>query len=307
MESKNLLTLAITLTVGIILAGSLLMPVISDATTTEKTFQNEGAINLNYVDETFEEVIVWDYTTPTKLTIGEDVIDLPTNLPFALTFMTNENFFARYYYSASNSFIQVYKTGTGSAYQASVTNSQNMTITISGGSIVFDNGGSTTTTVADFGNMYCICAEEGSHVMKLSADKAYLKSGSDIFAYGQTYIAGVTFNTIIEGTPADGFDRTVWPDTIPMTYTDLQDDLTAIDGYIGLYTLKDFKYTVTNTNTGVSANVTYGQFIVPSKVTVELSQHLAPGEIAILNALPILIITALVVMAAGALYLKRDD
>ena len=31
MESKNLLTLAITLTVGIILAGSLLMPVISDA------------------------------------------------------------------------------------------------------------------------------------------------------------------------------------------------------------------------------------------------------------------------------------
>ena len=56
-----------------------------------------------------------------------------------------------------------------------------------------------------------------------------------------------------------------------------------------------------------TSNLTYSYFIVPASVTSELTNHLSNGEIAILNALPILIIVALVVMAAGALYLKRDD
>ena len=305
MEMKIPLV-AISAFVVVIVLGAVLMPVLGDASETERTFTNDGIINMNKVDDSYSETIVWSYATPAKLTIGSDVVDLPTSTTFAVTLMANEDFFVRWFYSGtggSTSFVQVYMTGNTTAYQANASSSQNMTITIANGGITFDNGSGTTKSLASYTDMYCICSGVGQYVMKASTTTAYLADDSEIFAYGGSYAAGVTFNTIITGDPVDGFTRTLWPDTAPMTATDMENDLADVNGYIGLHSLKQFTFTVTNTNTSTTAAVTYSQFIVPHEVTVELSQHLNAQEIALLGAIPALVIVALLI-GVLALYMR---
>lgn len=291
--------------VGVLILSAALFPVIDSATTTERTFTNEGLINLNYVDDTFNETIVWNYTAPNDLTIGSDTITLPTEANYALTIMANEDFFLRWVHAANDeNYVQLYRTDNSSAYRARVVDSQNMTITIGSGSITFDNGSATTVTIS-YTEMYCVCASEGDYVLKPSTETAYLKSDSEVFAYGGSYVTGLTFYTIISGTPTDDFTRVVWPDSLPMTYTDMTDDLAEVSGYIGLYTLKEFKYSVTNTNTSATGNVSYTQFIVPAKVTAELAVHPSQDEINLLETIPILITVGLILGIVGTIFVRR--
>ena len=42
-------------------------------------------------------------------------------------------------------------------------------------------------------------------------------------------------------------------------------------------------------------------------MTAELANHLTPGQIALLNAIPIMVIVALLMAAVGAVALRRAD
>lgn len=306
----NVLTLAITLTVGIILAGSLLMPVLSDATTTERTFDNDGFFFMKEYDTTTPVTITWDHTAPSIISVnGEDCnFTAPANL--WVSYGIGDNWFIRAAGEDHNRTIQVSYGGTNAA-AASVTSGTDLKIVCEEGTAtieIYTSGVVTRTNTASYTEFYVI-SNEGPYVMKNNTIPAYMAADSEFIGLGSTSITGgglivckIT-GTIETGATVEliaqttGVDAEVVEDSVKINYE-------SLSGYEG-YKLTSIQFDVSNG--GVEDTVTYTYFAIPATVTLELSNHLDSGEIAILNALPILIIVALVMMAVGALYLKRDD
>lgn len=305
MESKNLLTLAITLTVGIILAGSLLMPVISDATTTEKSFQNNGYYNLTY-SEADDLTLTWDYTKPNVVTVNDTDITLSIGtFPGPVNIACGDDWFLRW----TGTDVQFFSTNNASV-TAAVANSTSISLTASNGSATITNTAPTPVSQTVSYTFMYVVDPAGLYVMKNSADAAYLKGDSEIYAIGRSSTTGIVIKLKITGNIKDGFTaEEVGSSGANATVGTPVATYTEVEGYKDLYSLTKIEVPIDFEITGTPASFTptYTYFIVPASVTAELSQHLAPGEIAILNALPVLIIAALVVMAAGAIFLKRDD
>lgn len=304
----NVLTLAITLTIGVILAGSLLMPVLSDATTTERTFVNNGAF---YVEANPTDIYTLEYSRSTEsgvLYVNDEPIALSSSsysvLVLDQSILRMEGFNNTMEYRGDGNSIG----GIGE-----------LNITISGGSVTgtyqrFDGSTSFTWPTTTYTDAYVISADSQALIMSDYNTPVKMNEDSEILGFGLTRAsAGGTalFMSKIEGNIADGVTVDILGTSTGTTLegatvSNLEVNATKLDAYKDLYELTSITYTVTLADT-TSYNVTYSAYIVPSEVSSELTNHLNPGEIAILNALPILIIVALVVMAAGALYLKRDD
>lgn len=316
MESKNLLTLAITLTVGIILAGSLLMPVISDATTTEKSFSNDGFYTMDKIESDSEFVLSWNPAEPASISIDDKKIDLSTRglaNGLSYTVFGGDNFVLRLSPSSIGTTIQFFgsKTTSPGFIAADTVSNSTLTATVTGGNITIastDPNYPNSATFAISDNTYCINVEDsGKYVMKKATETAFIETNTDIIVLdGMSSLAG-DVGIYADGKINGDLDATVFrgDTTYPVTFSDWTYSTSPVNGYIDLVKLEKVVFTATQNSTDYT--VTYSYFIVPSTVTAELSNHMTPGEIAILNALPILIIVALVVMAAGALYLKRDD
>ena len=303
----NILTLAITLTVGIILAGSLLMPVISDATTTEETFRNDGVFNYGVFSTDDTYTLVYNSTTGisvngTPITI-EGVTPGTSSTRYSIIAM--ENAIVRYGSNADGYACQIFGTNTDNQY---MTNSyDDLTATIADGKlsiVASSSGGATTTKTFEFTTMYAIVPSEDKAIMKIATGDVYIKGDSDLYASGQTTVTSWSNIFHFEGTYDDGI--TITSPAIPTaTYENVKWNIEPVKGFIDLYKLTSIEFDIVYNDT--TTHAVYSYFGVPSSVTAERSQHLSPGEIAIVNAIPILIIVALVMMAAGALYLKRDD
>ena len=311
MEKTNLLTLAITLTVGIILAGSLLMPVINDATETERTLTNEGYYRMAQVAE--DHTISWDHTAPKIITIDDEDKDL-SSLDFS---QWNYTIFGGYDFlmRMSSTGIQVYIGQVGATntfLSANTTNGNDITATITTSSVEFNvtNAGvdvlSQALTLTE--DTYII-DDSGDYVMKTRESGAYIKDKSSIILLmGVTRTYGTNdVSLFASGTVEDGLDFNLYRGvaTYPATIESTTFDATENASYKGVSQLN--KITIVVEQNSVDYNFVYSYFLVPYEITAELSQHLSSGEIAIMNAIPFMIIAALVVMAAGALYLKRED
>ena len=290
----NILTLAITLTVGIILAGSLLMPVISEATETEKTFNNEGYY---YMTDLGEDSITYVFDG-SKWTINDVVVDI--DITELTTIVAAENVIIR-----ANGYFRGTTTINASALNLTVTaDSITGTATVSG---------NTQTINLSLDVYYCAVTEPTGYVLSKYNTPTYLHKDSDILADGQSaYTPSASAVFRIEGNINDGF--TVIPALTSITVTDVECNYTVIDEYIDLYRVDSITFkSVYNSGTpsdpsdDVVRDQTYSSYVVPASVTSEMTNHLNSGEIAILNALPVLIIAALVLMAAGAIILKRED
>lgn len=303
MEKTNLLTLVVTLTVGIILAGSLLMPVLDDATTTERTFSNEGVAKIEMKE--FEVGDTWTRNSSTyEWSLNGEVVST-----------INEGAF--------NAFLTETLSGRSNGQMRGATVSGNVggvqgvvvdetTLTLSGSGI---QGTATQTYSKGFG-----VTDSGDYVMtKYLADRsgAYILEDSLIYATGVT--AGSTVvNTVchIEGTVKDGITVTINPmygssANRTISYDNVVLDVEQVPGYVGLYKFNKVTFDITETNTETEATetvtATYSAVVLPKEVTAELSQHLTPGEIALMNALPILIIIGLVLAAVGAIFIRNRD
>lgn len=315
MESKNLLTLAITLTVGIILAGSLLMPVISDATTTEKTFENEGYFFMDKISSTDEDThtITWAASTPNIIVVDGTNMDiasfgLPSGFASVTIFATETDIIRLGANNDGTSLNWVQVRGSTWYYSSSTTS---FTATIAGGDLTAVLDGTTRATT--YTDAYLIDKDEnGAYVMKKSDEKAFMLADSEFYNIGVTNITSGFIILKVEGNieSATVTPLTISPETFSTpTISDEEIVKNTVNGYKDLYQFDKLTFTASY-NDGTNdktIDCVYSYVIVPASVTAELTNHLNPGEIAIMNALPVLIIAALVVMAAGALYLKRDD
>lgn len=283
MEKTNLLTLVVTLTVGIILAGSLLMPVITDATTTEKTFENG---KLYYMTDLGEDSITYTFDGTKWIVDGEDANFVISD---ATTLIAGNDFIVR---------------SNGQVRGSTTINPTNMeiTVTASGVSGTYNSGANTISISADV--YYCAVTEKTDYVLCPYNVPVYLHKDSEILADGQSGISSGNATVFrIEGSIDDGF--TVTPVNSGVTVSDLVCNYEAVDGYIDLYKVNSI--TFKTTYNAEERTQTYSSYIVPASVTSELTNHLNNGEIALMNALPVIVIIGLVLAGVGAIFIRNRD
>lgn len=305
MEKMNILTLIITLVVGVILAGSLLGPVISDATKTEQTFDNAGLYHMTEYDTTAALTISWDHTDPYAVTIDDEKIALPTDLlPIDATIVGCEEFLIRYN-GGTSAYIQYYAADYTGTIAARVSAETDMTITIASGTVTITNG-TTTDSVSYSGSLF-VCSKDGNLVMSPSNADAYVLGNSDIFATGRSYILSTNFTTVLSGTLDEGMAAEYWPESAVSSWTfgDISVTAEKMNEYKNLYKLTNFTWGANDGTT--DANIVYSQIIVPAEVTAELSNHLTPGQISLMGTIPVMVIVALLMAAVGAIALRRAD
>lgn len=297
--NNKLIPIVLMLVVGIILAGSVLVPVLNDATETERTFTNNGIIRMDKVDDTLDTTIAWDHTNPDVVTIGGVEKAMPQDLTIALTIGGADDFFIRY----STNSVTVFHNNA--VINASVSDTSDLSITIAAGTITSSNG--TNSDTFTYTDDLFIVSDTGAYVMKNMNDTVYVKKDSDIHGYGRTYLEGginTAANFNINGNVDDGFTVEPWGTAATLTVGDITVTDEPATGYIDLYKFTKIEFEVSDGSHDTTA--TYGQVIVPYQVTAELSEHLTPGQIALMGTIPVLVIVALLVVAVGVVARRND-
>lgn len=303
MEKMNALTLIITLVVGVILTGALLGPVIGEATATEKTFTNPGVFNYGSFSE--DGAYTMEYTKgDSSFTINTEETELALNVNSSVSVVASDNVLVRYGHDNSGYFCQI--VGMREVGTEYYTTPDSFTVTLDDNliNIAFTTEGSTNTLKFEYTDMYALVPSESEAVLKVATDAVYIKGDSPLYASGLTNIA--SWHNIIhfEGNYTDGITITC-PNLDNVTFDNITWNIEAVDGYIDLYKLTSVEFDAHYD--GNTVHATYSYFAVPSEVTAELSNHLTPGQISLMSAIPVMVIMALLMVAIGAIALRRND
>lgn len=300
MEKMNALTLIITLVVGVILTGALLGPVVNDATNTEDTFTNEGLWRMAELKDGDD----YTYIDP-NWTYENDPLNINKTGSNALL---GEEWCIR-----SNG---QYRSSTGSGNLVNVALATTDNITFTGSGI----NGAYVQSLPGYG-----ARADGDFIMSDYNKPTYVLKDSLIYATGVSTVDGVSMIIHIEGNIEDGVtinaysqfnaNSNPYPNTISdVVVSNVSINAEAISGYVDLYKLTSITADVSFTNTTPesvvsthSGDITYSSYVVPYQVTAELAEHLTPGQISLIGAIPVMVIVALLMAAVGAIALRRAD
>lgn len=293
----------ITVVVGVILVATILIPIVSDATATEKTFENEGYFAVSKHLSTDEDVsIEWDHASPNIITVNDTDVPLPTSNGSWTIVGTETTALVRYSISGTTITVQIF--GTSPQVLCNTTNGYDCIIAIT-------SSGVTLTSTAESGNTATAAttdpiwyaAPNGDYVMKLSDKVAYVNGDSEIYAIGMSQIGGVGGKMItVRGNIDDGFSAEVVYPTSGYTTGDVTATFTESKNYLDLYELDKFQFDATDTGTSTTTAQTYSYFIVPHEVTAEKAKHMSSAEITLAGIIPLLVVVGLIlgiVMAIG--------
>lgn len=292
----NILTLAITLTIGVILAGAVMVPVIKEATTTTEVVKNVGLYYITDDDES--HTFSYDGTT---YTIDGTALTSPGN---DYTLLATDTELMRTSYQGLQ--LRGEQAGTASACNFTISNG-----TLSG---TYTENSETKSLSLTYTDYVLATSTEESQIMKSYTSTAYLLKDSEIHGRGLTQLytkedqSTSAYKYIqIDGTIEDGVTVSIYDPDNSFSVSNIKINTTSTEGYADLYTFVSITFDVTHTATTAVTSCTYTAVIVPAQVTAELAEHLDGGSIALLNALPIMVIVALLMAAVGAIALRRAD
>lgn len=277
--------------VGVLVLASFL-PVIGSVTATDKTFENEGIIKMDKIGTDTEVTIFWDHTDPTNITVNDSVIPIP-NMSYVLTVTTGYDWVLRMQPNVITFFSPI-------NVSASVTDSTDLIVTLSNGTVTVTNTASTPqTTTSSYEEVYLVSdSPDAKYVMKSPTSNAYLKGDSLIIGSGMSTVGGVGgygytgIGTIDDGITVSQFRGPTTTNTNPiLTYS-------SVDGYIDLYEFDKYQFVADDTT------LTWNQVIVPASVTVELSNPPSSLMISLFNLLPLIAGVGLL-LGAVAYFLSR--
>lgn len=307
MESKNLVSMVLAVTVSLICIASVMMPVLSDATTTEKTFTNDGYFRMSEYDDS-DYKVVWDHTAPSQVTINDtEVVSFEGMDSYqAVTYVATDEFAIRFLNDPSNPRVQIYGTSTWGFTSASVSSATDITMTVSEGSTTISTTAdpvvSITSTTPSV--MYVVDAA-GDFVMKDKNSSAYVLNDSNIVLCGITQGTNLEAGVYAAGDVIDGLTYQLFRPSSQSETAVFSDEVitsSAVSGYIGLQQLDKINFALTLSNQSLSPEYTY--FIVPYQVTAELSDHLNAGEISLIMVIPLIVIVSLLAIVVRAI--NRD-
>ena len=311
MDANKMIGMVVGVMVGVLILSAALFPVIDSATTTEKTFKNNGYFTYDAIDENTDVTISWDAATPGVLTIGDAEITMPTGSG-NWTIVGSTNFTMRFYTSSVTG-LQCY--GSAGYLSANTSNAASCTITVDETSMVMTRTNADTTTNTTTYTMgqhgFLINADgSGDLMLKYSNESAYVNGDSEVYLCGTTFVTGSGTNDFVgvfgygsldDGLTMSSFYGNSSPNTV--SFGDVTATYSAVNGYIDLYKLDKFEFPLTQNSATVTA--TYSYFVVPTEVTAELAVHASQDEIEILETIPILITVGLILGIVGAVFVRR--
>ena len=296
MESKKLLTLIITLVVGIILAGSLLMPVLSSYSDDTKTIENEGSFFATPDGENHTIT----FTDQNYATVDGVNVEYPegfgTGIQKNATVMVGNDWMLR----LENGYARLIAAGPNNVFSQENL-ADGLTATISGttASITIEDKEKTLTDLQYY------LAPEGDWVLCYNP---YIKADTPLFGgiRGQgTNSDGQRYDCfeVISGNVTNGFDEETCRGAIFTTPT----SFVTVDATYDIST-ETVATDLLKLNT-ITQNVTFSD---NSTATVVISYLLAPATItytnpddlnqdALLSAIPIMVIVALLILAVRAI------
>lgn len=305
MENK-LIAGIVAAAIAVILLAGVLMPALSNATTTEDTLTNKGYFRLSSIESTDDGTITffWDHTKPGVMTINgtEMNINYPNVDVISISLVFSDTFTIRFYKEYSAMSCQVYLPYS-QFVGASVANGTDLTATATSGSISVANTAATPVTgSATYDTLY-YPDTNGSWIMKDKDTSAYVYPDSTIIvANGLTAVGGNVVGLYFEGNIEDGYDFTVYRSTA--TESDVVSVYSDVDSYKDIVALEKITFTLTSGDNSVEA--TYSYFLVPYEVTAERSVHLTDAMNVILNVIPLLIIVAVLLGVVAVFILRKE-
>lgn len=297
METKYMVGTLVMVTVVVILAASLLVPVINDVTTTERSYSNEGFYLSD--DDSSSHAFVWDGT---DLTIDGTEIELPDEGQTPIIVVEGINTF---YKNNANMVCTI--GGTYTVTAASLT-ADNGTLS---GSVT--TSGTTSSVSLSYTDIQFITPSETDVV--LAEAPIYVKKDGTVSASGTLTFTDSASNSHLffwsfDGTLGGSCTASTKSDVASQyAITDAAITYSAVTGYVELYTVDSITFEVAYTNpddSSVTAEFTVtGELLAgPESVTAELSNHMTAGEIALMSAIPAMVIVATLIMAIGLARIK---
>ena len=293
----NVLTLIITLVVGIILAGSLLVPILNDAAQATYTIENEGtpfkliseedspSITISKVDDAI--VIESD---------GETVTNPDFSLFGAATVVYGEAGFIRL-----NPAGQL-RGFADNFYGVNVTDTVSVTITFSGDNAIMTPSSGTAKTVPLKPTAYI---GNGTYVQTTSP---YINDTSTIYLAGNTNYDGVThyISYVGYGVTDELSTTTVYSDLgEDVTVESLSHTTNSSKITTNLYKLNNIQFTATDNNDR-EYSATFSFLLAPKEIVYNNPGYVGAGSAALVAAIPVLVIVALLVVAVGAVARRND-
>lgn len=299
--------LVVALVIGIVLVTSAVVPLASDYSDV-KTFKNEGYFSMNKYDDSADSVtITWDHTAPRAINVGDDTYTLNTPVNQWIDLVVGDDWYIRYAYGGSVSFMGFDGSGFANQIMASVSNNSDMTAVLSEGTVtvtVTTTGASDLVKSTSYTEYYMISGNTGDYVMKKSDTSAYMTGSTLIYAIGATGdIFGGSVIYKLNGTITDGI--TITPIKVGDGITASNATLTTeeVAGYLDFYKLSTISFNVTKEDQ--SSTITYSYYIVPSEVNADNDNPAAYKNL--IKVVPLMAFIMLVVAAAGMVYLKNKD
>ena len=288
----NLLTLVITLTLGIILTGSLLMPVLDDYE--DSTYENYtyggtflGA-DIGGEDTTITADLSLSSNTYTVTVNGEDITSLiPANGNQPILMWT-EGLIQVAGTNGTDGVLKAYFHDTTSNTNKAISNATHIQVSTASGVLtaILTVGGTDTTYTSDF-DWIGYADEDGKQKMILrdTTKPIYFTN------VNQIYVAGWTQNAVVSSVGEELTITGSVTGSMTITKTDLGNG-----AYSTLST--DIDYTINNT----AWNPLY--LIIPGEVSVQIEG--TGVYVSLLSAIPILIIVGLVLAGASVVVRNKE-
>lgn len=289
MNTKNILTLAITLTLGVILAGSLLMPVIADAqenagAETELTNTVRGSYTYNIWDG---EDVTFEFVkgNPNTFAVNGDTVTITSTQQILIA----SNFFSmRTGGLPANPGINYQYLGVTAGAE------DTLTYAIANGEYTLTIGSTVLTGTLDW-MVYAVADGEtgtsGLGQLTTPTNAFYTSKADNIVVLGNVYTTGDndTYFAYYNG------ELTVNEDYADSSKVNIV--RSVANGYTNIY----------NTTLAVTVgdeSFTPYQILAPIKVTGNEADN---ALISLYGAIPIMVIISLVLLGVGAIYTKRND
>jgi len=282
----NVLTLIITLVVGTILAGALLAPVIADATKTTEVITNDGP----RMSPLGEDTITVTYSADNwkindrDLGFGSFPITQGTIMIFG---QTGSNRAGLLYISENGEYVRNNVVRNGE--YTWIYDGANKTVTST--AIVNDHTYTSSNTYLE--EIYYNDPNGDYTWFGAKPTNAYIPENWDRFnawSNEALHFYSIIGDTItVDGSIAgEGTTATLTTEDVPE--------------YVGIKNITSYTLNIEGQDP-----ITCRGYILPYQMTAELTDHLTPGQIALMNAIPVMVIVALLMAAIGAIALRRAD
>lgn len=296
MKINNIIVGIIGIVICAIMIGGAFLPAVNSVTKTYGTFDNtkDALYEMSAVGNNSNYTFIWNADTPDIALVNGESVKLTSG-----TILCSVGGTSVRYIDTPNKRIQIFGS-TNNHGVAETDVGAVLTIQISNGEYVYSSSGlpggdfSVTEPIAD--GYIIVPKGTGSFVMKAPTQGAYVNSDSKIVGMGITII-GSAWNVGFRGVGTiNGIEITQYSGATNYTIGPVTINYDAVNNYEDLYTVIDYQFDITDSSDETVTHLTYNYFIVPAKVTADLTEPVDAPIRAMMGVLPIVAIAGLVMV-----------